>query len=141
MTRLATSDDERFAVSDLELRRAGASFTSDTLRELSTLHPDGELFLILGWDAAKLFKTWHEPQNVRALATVMVVARPGAGSPRAADLKAAGLNGDDVILCLERTPDVSASDIRQDVKAGRPISGKVPHAVEQYIASHHLYVG
>ena len=78
MTRLATAGDKRFDVSEIELRRAGASFTSDTLRELRALYPDDELFLILGWDAAKLFTTWHEPEKVRELATIVVVARPGS---------------------------------------------------------------
>jgi nicotinate-nucleotide adenylyltransferase len=139
MTRLATSEDERFAVSDLELRRPGVSFTSDTLRALRKLYPRGELFLILGWDAARLFSTWHEPDAVRDLATVVVVERPGSRSPQSADLEAAGLDHERVILCLEPTPDVSASVIRQDVKNGRSIEGKVPPAVERYIADNNLY--
>jgi nicotinate-nucleotide adenylyltransferase len=140
MTRLATADEERFDVSDLELRRSGASFTSDTLRELRALYPHGELFLILGWDAARLFSSWHEPDQVCAMATIVVVARPGSGSPEASELEEAGLGGPDTILCLEHTPNVSASAIREDVKRGRSIAGKVPPAVENYIASHNLYV-
>ena len=139
MTRLATSGDVRFAVSDIELRRPGVSFTSDTLRDLHALHPSAELVLILGWDAARLFSTWHQPQKVRELAKIVVVARPGSASPQQADLEAAGLGGDRVILCLERTPDVSASGIRDDIKNGRSIDGKVPQAVARYIATHHLY--
>jgi nicotinate-nucleotide adenylyltransferase len=139
MTRLATSGNVRFAVSDLELRRPGVSFTSDTLRDLRALDPRGELFLILGWDAARLFSTWHQPEKVRELATIVVVARPGSASPQEADLETAGLGGDRVILCLNRTPDISASRIREDVKNRRSIEGKVPPAVERYIATHHLY--
>jgi nicotinate-nucleotide adenylyltransferase len=139
MTRLATAGDARFAVSDIELRRPGVSYTSDTLRELHALHPSAELFLILGWDAARQFSTWHRPEGVRELATIVVVARPGSASPQQADLEAAGLGGDRVILCLERTPDVSASEIRDDIKNGRSIEGRVAPAVERYIATHHLY--
>jgi len=139
MTRLATFGDPRLAVSDLELRRPGVSFTSDTLRELHALYPQAELFLILGWDAARLFSTWHQPEKVRELATIVVVARPGSASPQPADLEAAGLSGDGVILCLGRTPDLSASGIREDIKNGRSVEGKVPPAVERYVATHHLY--
>ena len=139
MTRLATFGDPRLAVSDLELRRPGVSFTSDTLRELHALYPQAELFLILGWDAARLFSTWHQPEKVRELATIVVVARPGSASPQPADLEAAGLSGDGVILCLGRTPDVSVSGIREDIKNGRSVEGKVPPAVERYVATHHLY--
>lgn len=139
MTRLATSNDEHFEVSDLELRRSGSSFTSDTLRELRGRDPGAELFLVLGWDAAKQFNTWHEPDKVRDLATIVVVARPGSGSPRAGDLEAIGLDSGHVILCLEDTPDVSASEIRHEVTSGRSISGKVAPGVAQYIAANHLY--
>jgi nicotinate-nucleotide adenylyltransferase len=139
MTRLAASEDQRLEVSNIELERPGASFTSDTLRELRARHPQGELFLILGWDAARLFSTWHEPEHVRDLATIVVVARPGVGSPRAEDLGAAGLDPERVIVCVDSTPDVSASGIRKDVGSGRSIEGKVPPAVERYIAAHHLY--
>jgi nicotinic acid mononucleotide adenylyltransferase len=76
---------------------------------------------------------------VRELAPIVVVARPGSASPQQADLEAAGLGGGRVILCLDRTPDVSASGIREDIKSGRSIEGKVPPAVERYIAAHHLY--
>jgi nicotinate-nucleotide adenylyltransferase len=139
MTRLATSDDEHFAVSDMELRRPGASFTSDTLRELLELEVGADLFLILGWDAARLFRSWHEPDEVRKLARVVVMARPGSGSPQPEDLDAAGLGGERVIVCAAITPDVSASSIRRDIREGRSIAGKVAPAVERYIATRRLY--
>lgn len=139
MCRLAASGDRRLECSDIELNRPGPSFTLDTLEALHAERPADELFLILGWDAARLFRTWHEPQRVRELASVVVVGRPGTTSPKATDLKAAGLGGAGVTLCLEHTPAVSASEIRRDVASGRPIEGKVAPGVEQYIRAHHLY--
>jgi nicotinate-nucleotide adenylyltransferase len=139
MCRLATAGDARFAVSDIEMKRSGPSYTVDTLRELSELHRGDELFLILGWDAARLFPSWREPDEVRKLASIVVVARPGSEAPRVADLKPAGLDGENVVLCLRATPDVSASDIRRALAAGESIAGKVPTAVERYISAHHLY--
>jgi len=141
MTRLATAGEDRFGVSDVELRRSGPSFTSDTLRDLHELHPSAALFLILGWDAARHFRTWHEPDEVRRLATIVVVTRPGTGSPQTTELAAAGLDGAQVIVCVDRTPDVSASSIRRDVMSGRSVDGKVPPAVQQYVAAHGLYAG
>lgn len=141
MCRLATAGEARFAVSDVELNRGGPSYTVDTLDELRRLHPNETLFLILGWDAARLFPSWHRPDRVRELASIVVVARPGSEAPREADLKPAGLDGEGVVLCLEPTPDVSSSDVRRDVAAGESIAGKVPAVVERYIATHHLYAG
>jgi nicotinate-nucleotide adenylyltransferase len=141
MSKLATSGDVRFAVSDIEVRRAGPSYTAETLEELRGLHPDAELFLILGWDAASLFHTWHRPERVRELASIVIVGRPGSTEPQEADLQASGLGGDGVVLCLGHTPAVSASEVRRAVAAGESITGMVPEAIEQYIKAHHLYAG
>jgi nicotinate-nucleotide adenylyltransferase len=141
MCALATAGDARFSVSDLELKRRGPSYTVDTLIEVRRLHPDDLLFLILGWDAASLFPAWRRPDEVRALASIVVVGRPGSGAPREANLKEVGLGGEGVALCLEPTPDVSASKIRRAVAAGESIAGEVPAAVELYIASNRLYAG
>jgi nicotinate-nucleotide adenylyltransferase len=141
MCRLAIAGDARFEVSDMELNRDGPSYTVDTLAELRRVHPADALFLILGWDAAHLFPTWRRPDEVRALASIVVVGRPGSEAPHEADLKEAGLEGEGVVLCLEPTPDVSASKIRRAVAAGESIAGKVPAAVERYIAAHRLYAG
>jgi nicotinate-nucleotide adenylyltransferase len=139
MCRLATAGDARFAVADLELRRSGPSYTLDTLLELRRLQPHDALFLILGWDAASLFRTWHQPDQVRVMASIVIIARPGRTSPGQADLETAGLGGDNVVLCLEHTPAVSASDVRRAVATGHSISGQVPEVVERYIAEHRLY--
>jgi nicotinate-nucleotide adenylyltransferase len=141
MCRLATEGDGRFEVSDVELKRQGPSYTVDTLTELRRRHPGNDLFLILGWDAARLFASWRRPDEVRKLASVVVVGRPGSDSPHKADLSSAKLDGDGVVLCLEPTPEVSASEIRRAVAAGESITGKVPEAVERYITAHRLYAG
>ncbi len=139
MCRLATAANARLVVSDVELNRDGPSYTVDTLAELGQLHTGDKLFLILGWDAARLFPTWRRPDEVRSLASIVVVGRPGSDAPSEADLGPAGLGGEGVTLCLEPTPDVSASDIRSRVAKGESITGKVPDAVERYIAQHGLY--
>jgi nicotinate-nucleotide adenylyltransferase len=139
MCGLAAEGDGRFECSDIELERPGPSYTVDTLEELSRREPAAELFLILGWDAARMFHTWHEPVGVRRLASIVIVGRPGSGLPNESELAAAGLGGPGVVVCAVGTPAVSASEIRRDVAAGKPIGGLVPPVVERYIAAHHLY--
>jgi len=140
MCKLAVKGQESFAASDLEVRRGGRSYTAETLAELKRTHPHDELWLILGWDAAKLFATWHEPAKVKQLASFVVVSRPGTPPPRADELTAAGLDPDDVRLCLRHTPDVSSSQVRQAIASGESISESVPDAVARYIAEHRLYM-
>jgi nicotinate-nucleotide adenylyltransferase len=140
-TRLAIGDVKGFEVSDLEVRRGGKSFTSDTILELKRTHPDDELFLILGWDAARLFSTWHQPERIRAEASVVVVGRPGTQAPTAADLRAAGLDPERTVLCLGGTPDISGSELRESLAKGDSVSDCLPAAVERYIADNRLYGG
>jgi nicotinate-nucleotide adenylyltransferase len=139
MCRLATADDPRFSVSDVEAKRSGPSYTVDTLLALRAANPHAELFLVLGWDAAALFRSWYRPDEVIALAPIVVVTRPGRKAPDAKDLAAAGLQSGRVVLCERSTPAVSASEIREAVREGRDVSGLVPEAVARYIASAHLY--
>jgi nicotinate-nucleotide adenylyltransferase len=139
MSRLAVDGDSRFEVSDVEVKRGGKSYTVDTLQELHRSLPDDELFLILGWDAARLFRTWHQPEGVSALASLVIVGRPGMPSPTQADLKLAGLAPDRVVMCLLPTPDISGSELRRAIATGKSVAGKLPPAVEGYIAAHHVY--
>lgn len=139
MCRLAIGGEPRFEVSDVEVRRGGRSYTVDTLRELKARLPGDDLFLILGWDAAKLLRTWRDPQAVAELAKIVVVSRPGTPAPEPRHLESAGLDPGRVVLCLRATPDVSGSALRQAIARGEPVSGKLPVPVEAYIAAHHLY--
>ncbi|MFI4978557.1 MAG: nicotinate-nucleotide adenylyltransferase [Solirubrobacterales bacterium] len=139
MARLAVEGEPRFEVSDIEVARGGMSYTADTLSELHRVHPGDELFLILGWDAARLFKTWHEPERVSALASAVIVGRPGTETPDLTEIGAAGLDPARIIKCFVDTPDVSASDLRKLLAVRESVAGKVPGAVERYITSKHLY--
>jgi nicotinate-nucleotide adenylyltransferase len=139
MVRLAVQGEPRFEVSDVEAKRGGRSYTVDTLTDLHLDRPDDELFLILGWDAARLFSTWREPQRVSGLASVVIVTRPGLDPPKPSELAATGLPPARVIKCIVPTPDVSGSELRRALAAGESVEGKLPAAVERYIASHHLY--
>lgn len=130
MTRLAIDDEKGFEVSDLEVRRDGVSYTVDTLRELRGLHPDDELFLILGGDAARLLSSWREPDEVRRLASLVIVTRPGSEAPS---------GGASDIVCERPTPDVSASALRRRLAHGQPVTDMVPSAVAEYVAGKGLY--
>lgn len=130
MTRLAVQGEPRFEVSDIEVRRGGRSYTVDTLRELSRRFPDDRLYLILGWDAARLLGTWHEPDEVRRLASVVVVARQGTGPMT-------GPDGD--LVCDGDTPDISGSELREQISRGEEVGDCLPPAVERYISEHGLY--
>jgi nicotinate-nucleotide adenylyltransferase len=139
MVELATADDERFEVSRAEIDREGPSYTSDTLRALREASPDEELFLILGGDQAATLATWHEPEEVLALATVAVVERI-SWSRQAIGIKLGRLPGGRGIRYLEMPIiQISSSAVRRRAVEGKPIRYLVPDKVAAYIESNGLY--
>ena len=63
---------------DMEVRRAGKSFTSDTLAELKAQFPEDELWLLMGTDMFLSFETWHEPEKIASLAGIAAFGRTKA---------------------------------------------------------------
>jgi nicotinate-nucleotide adenylyltransferase len=130
-----------FEASDIEIRRRGPSYTSDTLRELKALYPDAELYLITGEDMFLTLTQWHEPETIFSLATVCAAPRSAAGLGRllkyAQDLRRMGARTR--VENIEYLP-VSSTMVRRAVREGKSIARLVPVAVERYIREHHLYL-
>ena len=139
MARLAVRGNPAFAVSTVETRRGGPSFTVETLRAVARAAPDARLFLLMGADSLDEFRTWREPEAILGLATLAVAERPGAapgGRRRASRLRRGRVAWlDNAELA------VSSSLVRARVRAGRSIRYLVPDAVAAYIARHRLYRG
>jgi nicotinate-nucleotide adenylyltransferase len=140
LCRVAVADDERFEVSDLELRRDGPSYTVDTLKELSTEAPNNELFLIVGGDIAAGLPRWREPERVLDLATLSIAKR--RGTARSSIDKALGtLRGGDRARFFDMPRiGVSSTMVRRRVRSRQPIRYLVPDAVRAYIERHGLYL-
>ena len=133
MVEFAVSTGRGFRSSDMELRRAGRTYTVDTLMQLHDgLGPDTRLFLIVGSDALRDMDRWHDSGKIFDLATVVVLPRPGSVPERAMLERG--------VQVVQGTPTgVSGVEIRRRVAEGENIEGLVPEAVEKYIREHGLY--
>ncbi|MCC8123311.1 MAG: nicotinate (nicotinamide) nucleotide adenylyltransferase [Oscillospiraceae bacterium] len=67
--------DSRIEVCTLELKRAGPSYTSDTLRALRAQYPDATLWLLLGEDMFFTLQGWHASEEIMAQAGICAFAR------------------------------------------------------------------
>ncbi|MCC7477838.1 nicotinate (nicotinamide) nucleotide adenylyltransferase [bacterium] len=139
MVRLATEPDARFCVDAGEVRAGGTSYTVDTLRRLRKLHPEAELYLILGADAALGLPGWKEIEAYPGLCKVVVANRPGSSDLQGGfppELLALG-------LWMEYMPlpplELSASEIRSRIRMGKPVRYMVPDSVAEFIHEHGLY--
>ncbi|MCH7809012.1 MAG: nicotinate (nicotinamide) nucleotide adenylyltransferase [Chloroflexi bacterium] len=138
MVRLAIAGHPRFELATLEVEREGPSYSDVTLDALKEERPGAELVFILGQDALADLPNWHAPERVLELATLAVAGRAEDGEPTASEALPGGLAGR--IIWLDMPPvDVSATEIRERVQAGRSLEGLVPEAVREYIAAEKLY--
>ena len=141
MVRKAVEDNPFFRVSTVELERSGPSYTVDTLRELQEEYgPDVRLFFILGTDAFARFREWKEPQGILALATLVVVDRPG-GTASAENVEEGMGISEKVEHVRSIRLEISAVDIRRRVSEGASIRYLVPEPVERHIYARGLYTG
>lgn len=78
MTRLAVADNPHFEASDIEMRREGISYTSDTIALLrARFGPDVPLYFITGADAINDLPAWHHPRELLELCHFIAARRQG----------------------------------------------------------------
>jgi len=130
MLRLALAGAPGFVVDARECRREGPSYTIDTVRELRSEFPGAALSLLVGADSARDFTKWREAPAILELATLVILTRPGAAAPPE------GVRG--TMLSVPAV-DISATQVRDRVRAGESIRFLVPDAVARYIADRRLY--
>ncbi len=130
MLDLAVRGNPRLAVERIELDLPAPSYTVHTLRALAEREPGNRFTLLLGADAAAERPAWHEAGALPGLADIVVFGRPGCAI--APNLP---------IRRVIEVPaiEISATDVRWRVAAGRSIRYLVPDAVREYIAAHGLY--
>ena len=140
MTRLAIAGNAHFELSTLEVGRPGPSYTVDSVEELRRTHGDAQLYLLMAADSLAHIDEWREPDRLLSLIEWAVGPRPGSPLP---DVKALrqrfGAAARRIHLLEGPSLDVSATEIRSRVAAGRAIRYLVPQAVEELIAEKGLY--
>ena len=131
MVRLATRDEPGFVLDDRELRRDGPSYSIDTAEQVQADHPGAELFWLIGDDQLPKLRTWVAYDRLRTIVSFAAMSR----GPRSGKRLPAGV----IRLPRRRRVDISASEIRERVKAGLPIDHLVPAVVAATIGRHGLY--
>jgi nicotinate-nucleotide adenylyltransferase len=163
MIRQAVADDFGFVVSNVELMRAGPSYTIDTLSFFAEVFTETDShFLIVGLDAFLEIHTWKDFMGIMTRTPLIVMGRPGAYSQgRFADMPLAVTDYLDrlapgyqydreqavfvhpefqpVYLIGVTSLDISSSAIRSLVRSGRSIRFLVPETVSHTISSKGLY--
>ena len=135
----AAAGVEWLSVSRVEVDRPGPTYTVDTLEALRAEGPDDEHVFLLGADQALKLPEWRAPERVLELARVAVAERDGVTRERVS-AALAGVGGEERVAFFSMPRmDVSSSDVRERVAAGRPYRWLVPAGVAARIEREGLY--
>jgi len=152
MVKAAIAGQSAFVADDREMRRTGLSYSVDTLLDLRREYPERSLCLLLGMDAFLGMPHWHRWREIFELAHVVVAHRPGwkapitgplgevmvdrgTGSVRDLHAAAAGRVYVHAVTQLE----ISSTELRQLILAGRDLRYLVPDAVRELIMASGCY--
>lgn len=140
MTRLAIAGDPTFGLSAIEMERPGPSFTIDSVAELLRLYASARLYLLMAADSLAQVGSWREPERLLSMVEWAIGPRPGSALPdQDALVRRFGRGASRIHLLDGPSLDVSASEIRHRVAAGKAIRYLVPRAVEELIVERGLY--
>ena len=140
MLRLALADCEGIEVSDIELKREGASYTYETILQLKEQYPQAELILLMGTDMFLSFHTWKNPQIILENAALGVFYRGEKGENQAIEVKKAEMeaNGAKIELVKNDIINISSTQMRR-LLAFRCAGEFLPEGVLDYIRENRLY--
>lgn len=130
MVAALVADQPGLGMDDREIRRGGPTYTADTLEDIRGESPSTEVFLIVGADTAKRIATWHRPDVVRNLSTLVIVNRSG---------ETARDGGPGSLSVTMQPVDISSTEIRTRVSRGESIESLTVAGVVDIIHQHGLY--
>ena len=135
MTQAAFGGVDGLEVDAIEIDRGGLSFMVDTVEAVRRRNPDAQLHLLVGEDVVPTLPRWREPERLLAMVQLVILTRD---SGTGASGEPEGLIANAIRLATRRV-DVSSTEVRERVLAGKSLRGFVPESVATYIASTGLY--
>lgn len=142
MCRRAVEGYPHIAVSDIEMRREGKSFTVDTLHQLQEIYPGAQLYLIMGAD---MFLSLHHWRNFEEILRIAVICAAPRNETDGVELNRCGEAlkeyGARYFILPQQPPTVSSTEIRERIARGEDTGGLLPSAVREFIEEKKLYRG
>lgn len=151
---LVSGYGDSYVVDDLEIKRGGASYTIDTIKELRKTVDAEDLYLIIGADNFENLNEWKDYKKILEQANLIVTSRPGFEVPNSpsdlpsfiqdlveeADFNFIELKtGRNIQFITLKDLEISSSDLRKKLRVGRPVQTELPLSVESYIREAGLY--
>ncbi len=139
MVRLATEKNDRFLPSDIEFELPSPSYTVNTLKHLSALHPAIKFDLIMGEDNLNSFNQWKDYEYILENYHTYVYPRKTNSERDSKDQNLQKKYPDSFTLIDGEFKNISATEIRKRVIDGKEIREFLTKNVESYISRNRLY--
>ena len=138
MLALALQGRSDWTIDLEELDREPPSYTVDTLRAIHEGHPADELWLLMGTDVLAGFARWRRPEEILRIARVAAFQREPYDGERVVIPEVSGIR-DRCEVFDTGSVRITATEIRNDLALGKPVGGRVPGPVAEYVTKQGLY--
>ena len=125
LVRLATEDDNRIKVSDIEFSLPKPSYTVNTLAYLTEKHPEHQFCIIMGGDSFQNLHKWKNYEVIIKNHPVYVYPRPG--------FEVSNKVNADLVMVKAPLIEISATQIRKYIREGKSVRYLLPDKVLEEI--------
>lgn len=136
MIEAAIAGHPAFRLEKIELERAGASYTIDTVIRLQEREPDARFYWIIGSDMINDLPNWRRVDELAERIGFIGLERPDQPT---GDAELPTFLRRRLQRAAMPPVGISSTDIRRRLKEGRSIRYLVPDAVYDYIQRNDLY--
>lgn len=142
MLRLATADMDNVEISSYELDAEGISYSYLTMRAMQEKYGESaKLYFITGTDTFLQINKWTNAEEMITSYSYVIGTRPGYKQEELDAFidKQRRKYGTEIININNTQIDVSSTEIRDMLRAGKSAAGLISGEVERYIRENGLY--
>ncbi|MBR1799219.1 MAG: nicotinate-nucleotide adenylyltransferase [Bacteroidales bacterium] len=129
MVRLATADNERFRVCDVEMRLPRPNYTVTTVEALHDQYPERQFAIVMGSDNLEGLTRWYKYEHLLEMCPVYVYPRPGSEHCEMS-------SHERVTMIDVPMMEISSTDIRRRIMNGSSVRYMTPDCVADYMQQH-----
>lgn len=141
MVLKAIEGEEKFSISDYEIKNKGLSYTYNTLNHFNKIEPDTQWFFLVGVDSLMAFNKWKNIDIILNNCTLVVFSRSGFAEESVYEMKAKieGEYNTKIIFLQMPLLDISSTVIKEKITQHKVVNYLIPPSVEKLINKYNLY--
>ena len=144
MLSLAIADNDKFELSDYEIKKTKPSFTLDTVKYFKTkFNRQYDLYWLIGADAINDFPLWYKVEELIDTCNLCVIYRAGFAKPDFSSFKKqwGTQRFEKMQKNIIETPliDISSTEIRKLSAQNKDVDDLLNPSVAKYIKKYNLY--